>query len=83
MTNAIRPDVTASLLPAGEARTRANGRPGKLMGNVLKRYRGDVWWLATERLEGRAHESGRPERGPPVFMLMVAEEPLAQESEHP
>ena len=32
---------------------------------------GRVRWLVTERWEGRVHESGRPERGPPVFMLAV------------
>jgi hypothetical protein len=50
----------------------------------MKAMLGRVRWLATERREGLVHESGRPEQGPPVFILDGrGEEPPVQESERP
>ncbi len=42
MTNAIRPDVAASLLGNGEAQTSGSGKPSTRMGSVIKR-----WWDAS------------------------------------
>ncbi|UCC30180.1 MAG: hypothetical protein JSU86_18520 [Phycisphaerales bacterium] len=84
MTNAIRPGVAESWLANGEAQTHRWREAQQAEGWRVKAMLGRVRWLAMERWEGRVRESGRPERGPPVFIPPKAdEEPPAQEAERP